>query len=125
MEQPRIALTRVGQVPTEMYGQASIQWLASRRANGARELTFGMTTIAPGGSSPLHRHPNCEEVLHVLRGEIDQVVEGIPTLRMRPGDTITIPRDVKHHAINASNVPAEMVVVFSSPERQTIVEEAC
>ena len=116
------AITRVGNVPTETYGQAHIHWLASAAASGAKELTVGITTIAPGGASPLHRHPNCEEVLHMLRGEIDQVVEGQPTVRMKAGDTITIHRNVKHHAINAGQVPAEMIVVFSSPRRETIVD---
>jgi oxalate decarboxylase/phosphoglucose isomerase-like protein (cupin superfamily) len=69
----------------------------------------------------MHRHPNCEEVLHMLRGEIDQVVEGMPNFRMKAGDTITIPRNLKHCAITVGDLPAEMIVVFSSPERQTIL----
>jgi quercetin dioxygenase-like cupin family protein len=121
MDQPKIALTRMGNSPTENYGQATIHWLASKAASGARELTFGITSIQPGGGSPLHRHPNCEEVLHMLRGEIDQVVEGTENLRMKAGDTITIPKNVKHCAINVGTEPAEMIVVFSSPERQTIL----
>lgn len=60
MNQPIIALTRVGKVPVEHYGQAEIHWLASHATNGAKELTVGHTTIAVGGSSPMHRHPNCE-----------------------------------------------------------------
>jgi len=122
MSEAKSTITRVGSVPTETYGQAHIHWLASAAASGARELTVGITTIAPGGSSPLHRHPNCEEVLHMLAGEIDQVVQGQPTVRMRAGDTITIARNVKHHAINSGTTLAEMIVVFSSPQRQTIVE---
>lgn len=122
MDEPRIGLTRVGQVPVEHYGQAEIHWLASHATNGARELTVGHTTIAVGGSSPMHRHPNCEEVLHLLSGRIEQVIEGKPSLHMGPGDTILIPRDVKHRAVNTGQVPAVMLVVFSSPQRQTIVE---
>ena len=75
---------------------------------------FGLTDIEVGGSSPMHRHPNCEEVLHMLEDEIDQVIEGGHRLHMAAGDKITIPRDLKHQSIN----------VFSSPERQTIIEES-
>ena len=121
MNESKIALTRVGSVPTEQYGQANIHWLAGKATNGAKELMVGITTIAPGGSSPMHRHPNCEEVLHMLRGEIDQVVEGMESLRMKAGDTITIPRNLKHCAITVGDTPAEMIVIFSSPERQTIL----
>ena len=33
--------------------------------------------MKPGGSNPAHRHPNCEEVLHVLEGDVEHYVEGI------------------------------------------------
>jgi quercetin dioxygenase-like cupin family protein len=42
---------------------------------------------------------------------------------MAAGDTITIPRDARHRAINVGDRPAVMIVAFSSPERETIVEE--
>ena len=122
MDHPSLTPTRVGEVPTETYGQAHIHWLASKAASGARELTVGITTIEVGGGSPLHRHPNCEEVLHVLTGEIEKVIEGVPSFRMKPGDTITVPRNLKHRAFTIGNLPATMMVVFSSPQRETIVE---
>lgn len=76
MENPGFALTRLGHTPTEQYGQAHIQWLAGKTASGARELMFGKTTIDVDGASPLHRQHNCEEVLHMLDGVIEQVIEG-------------------------------------------------
>lgn len=42
---------------------------------------------------------------------------------MNAGDTVTIKRNLRHRAINVGDKPAVMIVVFSSPERQTIVEE--
>lgn len=119
-----VKLTAKQDAVVERYGGASIEWLASRRVSGAAELTVGRTTIPPGAGSPLHRHPNCEEVLHLLRGEIEQIVEGQPPLRMRAGDTVTIPRDVRHCAVNVGHDEAEMMVIFSAPERVTIIEAA-
>jgi quercetin dioxygenase-like cupin family protein len=119
-----VAIVPISKAPTETYGGATIHWLASRRASAARELTVGRTVIGPGAGSPMHRHPNCEEVLHMLRGEIDQIVEGQPPLRMRAGDTVTIARDIRHCAINVGKEEAEMMVIFSAPERVTIIEAA-
>jgi quercetin dioxygenase-like cupin family protein len=124
MEATPVAVIPMSKALTETYGGATIHWMAGRRASGARELTVGRTVIGPGGGSPMHRHPNCEEVLHLLSGEIDQVVEGQPTLRMRAGDTVTIPRDVRHCAINVGTSDADMMVIFSAPERITIIEAA-
>ena len=58
----------------------------------------------------------------MLIGRIDQVVEGMADFHMQPGDTITVPRNLRHLAVNTGTAPAEMLVVFSSPERQTILK---
>ncbi len=122
MDEPIVAVMRLGEVPSEAYTSTDIHWLVSKKANGAQELTVGYTTIDPGGRNPLHRHPNCEEALYVIAGEIEHVVEGTPNVRMKAGEAILIPRNRKHQAINIGGAPARLLVAFSSPERETIVE---
>lgn len=124
MDEPQVKVMRVGEVPSDGYAGTSIHWLVSRAANGARELTLGQTTIAPGGRNPLHRHPNCEEALYVLSGEIEHIVEGTPNLRLAAGEAVLIPRDRKHQAINIGSEPAQLLVAFSSSERETVLEES-
>ncbi|MCW8129056.1 MAG: cupin domain-containing protein [Planctomycetota bacterium] len=123
MTEPKIAPMRKGEAPAEKYAWGDIHWLASKTANGARELTLGSTVVEPGGRNPLHRHPNCEEVLYVVAGEIEHIVEGAPTVRMKAGEAILIPRNLKHQAINVGGVPAELLVAFSSAERETVIEQ--
>ena len=108
--------------PGENYPWGAIHWLASRKSCGARELTFGVTTVKPGGSNPLHRHPNCEEVLYVVSGEVEHYIEGTRRVRMKRGDAITIPRNLIHQAVNKSRRPAMLAVAFSSADRKTIIE---
>ena len=121
MDEPKIAVTRKGEVPSDGYGQASIHWLVSKKTNGARELTVGVTTLPVGGSNPRHRHPNCEEALYVLSGEIEHYIEGTPNVRMKAGDMILVPRDLVHQAINIGDAPAELLVSFSSAERESVL----
>ena len=114
---------REGEVPREAYPWGDIHWLVSKKANGARRLTLGHTVVAPGGRNALHAHPNCEEALYVVAGEIEHVVEGMPNLPMKAGEAILIPPRVKHQAINVGREPARLVVAFSTAERETVVEE--
>jgi quercetin dioxygenase-like cupin family protein len=123
MNEPKVAVMRVGEVPGEAYTSTDIHWLVSKKTNGARELTLGYTTIEAGGRNPLHRHPNCEEALYVLAGEIEHIVEGTPNARMKAGEAILVPRNAKHQAINVGATTAELLVAFSSAERETIVED--
>jgi quercetin dioxygenase-like cupin family protein len=108
--------------PRENYPWGEIRWPASRAACGARELTLGVTNVATGASNPVHRHPNCEEVLVVLRGEIEHFIEGTPRVRMKAGETIVIPRNLRHQARNVGASEAELLVAFSSAERETVID---
>jgi quercetin dioxygenase-like cupin family protein len=47
-----------------------------------------------GASFPEHRHPH-EQVVNVLQGELELVVDGIPH-RLTPGVVYVIPPDVPH-----------------------------
>lgn len=120
---PDIRVTRIGNAPQDGYAGTAIHWLAGSRTGNARELTLGRATIEPGGRNPLHRHPNCEEALYVLRGNIEHVIEGSPNLPMQTGDAIVIPRNRKHQAINTGTEPAELLVSFSSADRESILED--
>lgn len=116
---------RRGNAPQENYPGGEIHWLAGSKANGAKELTVGFTVIEIGGNNPRHRHPNCEEVLYVLAGRIRHHIEGTADVEMSAGDCITIPRNRVHQAFNIGDRPAELLVSFSSAERETVfVDEA-
>ena len=64
-----------------------------------------------GDSPPLHRHPN-EQSGYVISGEYYVIIEGTRT-RIGPGDSYTIPRDVKHSI--EIIVPGEVIDVFTPP----------
>lgn len=66
--------------------------------------------MPPGGKNPLHIHPNCEEVLHLLHGSINHLVEDdngqLKDYPMNTGDTCVVPRGKKHQAINTGSTEA-------------------
>jgi len=97
------------------WGQ--LQWFAGHALGNSERLTVGECTIYPGQENPLHSHPNCEEILHVLAGELEHTADG-ERYRLTAGDTITIPPGVRHNARNVGQTNAVMTVVYSSAERQ-------
>ena len=111
---------RRGIAPRDEYPGGELHWLASRKASGAQELTVGYTLIEVGAHNPRHRHPNCEEVLYVLAGEIRHHIEGTADVQMTAGDCITVPRNRIHQAFNIGDRPAELLVSFSSADRETV-----
>jgi quercetin dioxygenase-like cupin family protein len=95
-----------------------LTWLIGEKQTPGAEQTFGVVTIEAGSRNPLHRHPNCEELLFVLSGEADHKL-GEAVFHITAGDVIRIPRGVPHWAQATGTQPLVAVISFSSADRQT------
>ena len=85
----------------------------------ARGVDFVGQVIRPGRMNPRHYHPNCDEVLHVLQGEILHTMDD-DAAELTQGDTVSIPANVIHNARNIGEVDAILLICFSSADRQTV-----
>jgi len=99
-----------------------IKWLCNRELDLEAQQTFGITHVLPGKRTPLHYHPNCEEVLYVLAGECEHSFDG-EWVHLSPGMLIRIPAGVKHSLVNNGWEPVSCVISFSSGDRQTVFLE--
>ncbi len=99
-----------------------LEWFASRALGNSTSMTVGMATISAGKENPLHRHPNCDEILHVLQGHIMNRV-GDKEYEMQAGDTVTIPEGTPHNARNIGTEDAVLSISYSSPDRIAIGEK--
>jgi quercetin dioxygenase-like cupin family protein len=99
-----------------------IKWLFSGKTAPDAAQTLGYVVIEPGQKNPLHSHPNCEELLYLISGELDHSLEDA-VYRLKPGDSIRVPAGVKHDARCVSAEPATMVVIYSVPNREMLAYE--
>ena len=98
-----------------------LEWFASRELGNSISMTIGIATINPGKENPVHRHPNCDEILHVLQGHIMNRV-GDKEYEMRAGDTVTIPEGTPHNARNIGTEDAVLSIAYNTPDRIAIGE---
>lgn len=96
----------------------ALDWIIPSSTMPSASMTFGIVTIAAGARNPLHSHPNCEEILHVLQGRCEHKL-GEAVFEMGPGDTIRIPQGVPHWARSLGPEPLVAVIAFSSGDRLT------
>lgn len=115
-------LTDRSQLPVESFDWGTLQWLASGKLLADAEQTLGLCHILPGRRNPVHYHPNCEEVLHVLAGQGDHSLDG-EIVSLSAGMTIRIPRNVKHNFANTGAEPLICLIAFSSGDRQSVFLE--
>lgn len=108
----------VGAAP-EPTDFGSVQWAARRDDPPGAEQTAGLAVFDPGKSNVEHVHPDCEEIVYVLAGELEHTLADQRTL-LRAGDLIVVPRGVPHRLINTGDAPVRAFVVFSSPDRRFV-----
>ena len=79
--------------------------------NGALSLYIGHLTIAPGGSVTTHIHPDTEEAMVIVEGNLEAIL-GDEVVTLGPGDTVLAPAGVKHGFVNRSQSNAVLVAAF-------------
>lgn len=104
------------QLSTDEKHWGSLTWMANEKLGNSDAMTVGRVVIKKGKSNPRHSHPNCEEILYLLKGKLDHSI-GEESVVLEPGDTITVQAGVFHNAVNIGDEDADMMVIYSSAER--------
>lgn len=85
--------------------------------NGAGNFSAGVVFVPPGKGHTRHNHPGAEEIIFIIKGTGEQMVEdedGTPvTRKVGPGCTVFIPESRYHATQNTGNEPMEIFVVYS------------
>jgi quercetin dioxygenase-like cupin family protein len=80
-------------------------------STGAKQLTVGEAVIIPGQGHSFHKHPDQEEVIYVLTGEVEQWLDRDKRI-LRPGDSVFIPAGMVHASFNAGERDAIILAIF-------------
>jgi quercetin dioxygenase-like cupin family protein len=99
----------------------TLQWLANKEIGNTDGFTLGRVVIKNGDANPRHMHSNCDEALYVLSGKLKHSL-GEKDYLLEPGDTLIAPAGVYHNAISVGDCDADMIVVYSSAERDFVKE---
>jgi quercetin dioxygenase-like cupin family protein len=86
-------------------------WISRPTVTGAKQLTIIEVHLNPGHGHNFHKHPDQEEVISVVEGEIEQWLETSKQI-LKPGEAIFIAPDVVHASFNVSNQPAKLLVAL-------------
>jgi quercetin dioxygenase-like cupin family protein len=95
----------------------SVHWAVREGDPDGAEQTIGLAVFVAGKVNAEHVHPNCEEVVYVLDGEVEHTL-GDERTTLRAGDLIVVPRGVPHRLVNTSDAPVRTYIVFSAPDRR-------
>ncbi len=90
--------------------------------HGAQSLWVGHLEIAPGATITTHIHPDTEEAMVIVEGELEAVL-GDEVVTLGAGDTVLAPAGVKHGFTNRSGGNAALLATFPKTEFQRVAVE--
>ena len=100
------------QAVREQLDWGSLAWCCRPETTGAKGLVVIEVTLAPGGGHAFHKHPQQEEVIYVIDGEVEQWLDqGKQTLRS--GDSVYLPAGMVHASFNVSDRSAKLLAILS------------
>jgi quercetin dioxygenase-like cupin family protein len=99
-----------------------MQWMCNGTLFADAQQTFGYVEINPGQKNPRHLHPNSDEVLYLLEGELEHSL-GDALHHLEAGMAIHIPQGVPHDAMNRGASVARMLVAYPTADRQVVMCE--
>ena len=118
-------------VETLVFDWGKIAITVSPGASGSQAFSAGIVVMEPKGGHSRHNHPGAEEIIHVISGHGEQMVEdeqGTPMVRqIGPGCSVYVPASRYHSTINTGSGPMTVYVVYSpaGPEKFLLTLPGC
>ncbi len=97
------------------FDWGKIHFLSEPAVTGAVRFSFGIVELATGKGHERHNHPGAEEIIYVISGEGEQMVDDRPPVKVGPGASIYIPADVYHSTLNTGTETMTLAVVARYP----------
>lgn len=109
-------------VPTQTFDWGAIKWFVTPDATKGAAITFGEVVLQPGRGHDRHNHPESEEILYVLSGEGEQMLDDGEPFEVKPGDTIYVPIGVFHSTRNTGWEPMRLLALYNPGGPEKVLE---
>ena len=100
-------------LPTQSLEWGAIKWYVSPAHTVGAVMACGEVVLLPGKGHERHNHPDSEEILYILSGEGEQMVDDGAPFPVRAGDAIYIPRAIFHSTINTGWIPLRLLAIYN------------
>ena len=100
------------EVPTENFDWGSAGMRSAPPTTGCNSFVVMDVRLDPGFFHAFHKHPDQDEMITVVSGQVTQYLEGESAV-LGPGDSVYIDKDVVHGSYNDFDEPAQLAVVLA------------
>ena len=111
-----------GDVSTQLFDWGTLKWMATPDVNGSERLSAGVVNLEPGKGHDIHTHPDSDEILYFISGDVEQTVAG-ETKEVGPGEMIYIPAGVEHGTTNTGWETLQLLAVYAPPGPEDVLAD--
>lgn len=116
-------ITRDADVETLAFDWGLVRMLNEPQVTGAQRHSFGVAEVLPGGGHERHNHPGAEEIIYVLSGEGEQMVDDQPPVKIGPGACVFLPEGVYHATRNTGSETMRMIIVYTPAGSERLLRD--
>ena len=115
------------EVNTFAFDWGRLALTVAPEVNGAERFSGGVVDLGAGQGHSRHNHPGSEEIIFVISGNGEQMVEddeGNPVTRqVGPGCTIYVPESRYHSTLNTGSGPMQLFVVYTPAGPEVLLRD--
>ena len=110
-------------LPTFSFGWGVIKPLVSQdNVEESPDVSLMHVVLLPGQGHERHNHPDADEVLYVLAGAGDQMVDDGEPFPVRPGQAIWIPKGQFHSTVNTGWEPMAILAIYAPAGAEQVLK---
>lgn len=110
-------------LPTMTFDWGVIKPLVAADNTEDPAVSLMHVILLPGKGHERHNHPGSDEILYILAGEGDQMVDDNEPFAVRPGQTVFIPRGAFHSTLNTGYEPMVILAIYAPAGAEQVLKE--
>jgi oxalate decarboxylase/phosphoglucose isomerase-like protein (cupin superfamily) len=109
-------------LPTMTFDWGVIKPLVASDNTENPAVSMMHVILLPGKGHERHNHPESDEILYILAGEGDQMVDDGEPFAVRPGQTVFIPKGAFHSTLNTGYEPMAILAIYAPAGAEEVLK---
>ena len=110
-------------LPTMSFDWGLIKPLVATANTADIAMSLMHVVLLPGKGHERHNHPGSDEILYLLSGRGEQMVDDDQTFPVGSGQAVFIPRGAFHSTINTGWEPLVLLAIYAPAGAEEVLKE--
>jgi oxalate decarboxylase/phosphoglucose isomerase-like protein (cupin superfamily) len=110
-------------LPTMTFDWGLIKPLVATENTEGAAVSLMHVVLLPGQGHERHNHPGSDEILYILTGRGEQMVDDAAEFPVGAGQAIFIPRGAYHSTVNTGWEPLTLLAIYAPAGAEEVLKD--